>query len=177
LPALPALVTDVAHAGRVIELAPAVEVAVAVIANLAVLLDGVLFLAVGVVDLHDEEVEDGERFELDVGGVWPVGEDGDESAVVCGEQELVVQRVVPVGVVDPESCEQLRTRYVVSVIAQEVGLNVGQVGVLYSDDEILRKGLVARGNVVNRVLATAPALIASGKYGVWRNVVGNVLAG
>lgn len=110
MPALPALVTDVAEACRVIGRAPAEEVAESFVANLAVLLNGVLLLAVGVVDLHDEEVEDGEGLELDVGSVGPVGEDRDEDAVVGREQQLVVQRVVPVRVVHPKASQLFRSR-------------------------------------------------------------------
>lgn len=69
----------------------------------------ILLLAVGVVDLHDVEVEDREGFELDVVAVGPVSEDGHESPVISREQELVVEGVVAIGIIESETGYQLAT--------------------------------------------------------------------
>ncbi len=104
--ATPTLVGDVVEAEGVDCPATAHEVAESALAHPTVLLVVVPLEAVGVGDLHDEEVEDGEGLEPDVGGVGGVGEDGREGAVAGEVQQLVVEGVL-VAVVEAEPSNYL----------------------------------------------------------------------
>lgn len=101
--------------------ASAQEVTIAIIANFAILLDKILGLAVGVINFHDVEVENGEGLQHDSIGVRPIGKDSCESAVKSGEEQLVIKRMVSVVVVDSKASDDLSLRKVVAVVVEQVG--------------------------------------------------------